>query len=96
MEVRDFLPILDQLESARKMTPEDCSKGLTMITRNMEKTLGLTPVFPLFERFDPRTMEAIGHQQSEYLPPNFVLLVSQTGYTKAGKIIRYPKVLVSC
>lgn len=96
LDIRDFLPILDQLEMARRMTPEDCSKGLAMIAQSLEKTLGLTSVFPLFEPFDPRTMEAIGRQQCEDLPANFVLLVSQTGYQKNGQIIRYPKVLVSC
>ena len=102
--VAEMLPVHDSLElavqSARQVEGDlhSLKQGqeatLKLLDKALEK-LGVSPVRPLGEPFDPARHEAMLAQESATAEPNTVLQVIQTGYELNGRLLRPARVIVS-
>lgn len=95
-----ILPIGDNLEMALSMNLDDKTlEGIKLVIKKYADTLksiGVTEINPLGEKFDPLVAEALiqvdGDEGEE---SNVVKQVFQKGYKLNEKIIRYAKVSVT-
>ena len=97
--IKQFLPILDNLELALKhcKQKDDFYQGIEMIYANMHTMLeeaGVKPIEAIGLPFDPYRHEALLSIDSKE-PKNTILEEMQKGYTYNEKIIRPAKVTIS-
>src|SRR5579883_135522 len=100
----ELLPVRDSLELAVQSADQDdvdarsLKKGqeatLQLLAKALER-LGLAPINPVGEPFDPTHHEAMLAQPSATAKPNTVLQVVQTGYELNGRVIRPARVIVA-
>ncbi|MGH8304637.1 MAG: nucleotide exchange factor GrpE [Steroidobacteraceae bacterium] len=98
----ELLPVRDSLELAVQNAARADVRSLTegqvatlqLLTRALEK-LGVTPIDPLGEPFDPARHEAMMTQESVTAEPNSVLQVVQPGYELNGRLLRPARVVVA-
>jgi len=102
--VGEMLPVHDSLELAVQSAQQvevdldSLKQGqeatLKLLDKALEK-LGVSPVRPLGEPFDPARHEAMLAQESATAEPDTVLQVVQTGYELNGRLLRPARVIVS-
>src|SRR6202140_5759913 len=100
--VSELLPVKDSLElalqSAGRADATSLRQGqeatLQLLSRALEK-LGVTPIDPLGEPFDPERHEAMMAKESPTAEPNSVLQVVQPGYELNGRLLRPARVIVA-
>jgi molecular chaperone GrpE len=100
----ELLPVQDSLELAvhsagqADVDPQSLRQGqeatLKLLRKALEK-LGVTPIQPLGEPFDPARHEAMLAQESAAAVPDTVLQVVQTGYELNGRLLRPARVIVA-
>jgi molecular chaperone GrpE len=100
----ELLPVRDSLELAVQSAgqPEVDARSLKqgqeatlqLLAKALER-LGLAPINPVGEPFDPTRHEAMLAQESASAKPNTVLQVVQTGYELNGRLIRPARVIVA-
>lgn len=100
----ELLPVQDSLELAvqsagqAEVDVQSLKQGqeatLKLLAKALEK-LGVTPVRPLGEPFDPARHEAMLAQESATAEPNTVIQVIQTGYELNGRLLRPARVIVA-
>jgi molecular chaperone GrpE len=98
----ELLPVRDSLElalqSAAQADAGAVRKGLEatlkLLVRALER-LGVTPIDPLGEPFDPARHEAMLTQESATAEPNSVVKVVQPGYELNGRLLRPARVVVA-
>jgi molecular chaperone GrpE len=99
----ELLPVKDSLELAVqnasgeadvRSLKEGQEATLQLLTRAFEK-LGITPIDPQGEPFDPARHEAMMTQDSSTAEPNSVLKVVQPGYELNGRLLRPARVIVA-
>ena len=100
----DLLPVRDSLELAvqsagqAQVDARTLKQGqeatLQLLAKALER-LGIAPINPLGEAFDPTRHEAMMAQPSATAKPNTVLQVVQTGYELNGRVIRPARVIVA-
>ena len=100
----ELLPVNDSLELAVQSAEQaevdihSLKQGqeatLKLLAKALEK-LGVTPVRPLGEPFDPARHEAMLAQESATAEPNTVIQVVQTGYELNGRLLRAARVIVA-
>jgi molecular chaperone GrpE len=98
----ELLPVKDSLElavqNAARADIDSLREGqqatLQLLSKALEK-LGITPIDPLGEPFDPARHEAMMAQDSTTAEPNSVLQVVQPGYELNGRLVRPARVIVS-
>ena len=101
--LRDFLPVIDNLERALRHTPGDLAEqslrlGVEMTLKLFIDTLaryGVTANKAWDQPFDPDLHEAVGFMDQPNLPPGTVAHVEQTGYMIDGSLLRPARVLVT-
>ncbi len=99
--VKNFLPIIDNLERAIAAVDEDnaMKDGVSMIlqqTNEMLKNMGVTQFGEAGEEFDPQRHAAVMHIEDENLPENSIVEVLQKGYVyKEEHIVRHAAVKVA-
>lgn len=91
--MRDFLPILDNLQRALESpgTVEDLKLGVEMIERQIQDLLrqrGVTPVEAEGQVFDPAVHEAMTRVEDPDLEEPRVQEVMQPGYALHGRLLR--------
>ena len=95
--IANILPILDNLERARKSDKfEGVKQGLEMTAKACEDALnkmGITEIET--KSFDPNLHNAVMHVEDEALGESEIVEVFQKGYTKGDKVIRYAMVKVA-
>ncbi|HET9107827.1 MAG TPA: nucleotide exchange factor GrpE [Steroidobacteraceae bacterium] len=100
----ELLPVRDSLELAAQSAeqPEidvrSLKQGLEATLQLLAKALeriGVTPIHPVGEAFDPTRHEAMLAQESPTASPGSVLQVVQTGYELNGRVIRPARVIVA-
>jgi molecular chaperone GrpE len=67
---------------------------LKLLAKALEK-IGVVPINPQGEPFDPARHEAMLAQESATAEPNSVLQVVQPGYEINGRLLRPARVIVS-
>jgi molecular chaperone GrpE len=95
----NILPVIDDLERAMAMVPEDLEgnkwvQGLTMINQKLVDTLekqGITQIKAVGQEFDPRIMDAITCCPGE---KDIVVQEVEKGYKLNDRVIRPAKVIV--
>lgn len=100
--IKGLLPVLDDCERAMKMLAESsdevAKEGTKLIYTKLMgylKTKGLEPIDAMGKKFDTDLHEAVAQfPVPEEDRKGLVFDVVQTGYTLAGKVIRYAKVVV--
>ena len=98
--IKEFLAVYDNLERAAAGEDDGSphKKGLDMIFQQYKDLLGklgVTEIEALGQPFDPDTMSAVMHIDSEELGENVVAQVFQAGFRMDEKIIRYAIVQVA-
>ena len=98
LPVRDSLELAVQSADQPQVDARSLKQGqeatLQLLAKALER-LGLTPISPLGEPFDPTRHEAMLAQESATAEPNSVLQVVQTGYELNGRVIRPARVIVA-
>jgi molecular chaperone GrpE len=98
LPVRDSLELAvhsaDQAEVDARSLKQGQQATLQLLVKALER-LGLTPIDPLGEDFDPSRHEAVLAQPSAAAKPDTVLQVVQTGYELNGRVIRPARVIVA-
>lgn len=98
LPVRDSLEIAvqsaDQAELDARTLKQGQQATLQLLARALER-IGLTPINPVGEVFDPSRHEAMLAQESATAKPGTVLQVVQTGYELNGRVIRPARVIVA-
>jgi molecular chaperone GrpE len=98
----ELLPVRDSLElavqNAGKADTRSLAEGqeatLKLLAKALEK-IGVVPINPHGEPFDPARHEAMLAQESATAEPNSVLQVVQPGYDINGRLLRPARVIVS-
>lgn len=101
--IREFLPILDNLQRAlahanNQDGPAGLVEGIQMIERQFLSVLdrlGVTPMETLYQAFDPGRHEAMMRVESEDHEPNIVVQELEKGYLWHDRLLRPAKVAVS-
>ena len=98
LPVRDSLELAVQSAASQDVDAKSLKQGqeatLQLLAKALER-LGLTPIAPVGEPFDPTRHEAMLTQESATAKPNTVLEVVQTGYELNGRVIRPARVIVA-
>jgi molecular chaperone GrpE len=98
LPVRDSLELAvqsaDQVETDAHSLKQGQEATLQLLAKALER-LGLTPINPVGEPFDPARHEAMLAQESATAKPGSVLQVVQTGYELNGRVIRPARVIVA-
>lgn len=103
--LREFLPVLDNLERAlsharqnEENDDEGLLKGVEMILGQFQKVLekfGVTAVDAVGKPFNPAWHEAMGQMESREHPPNTVIQEMQRGYILNERLLRPALVMVA-
>jgi molecular chaperone GrpE len=98
----ELLPVQDSLQLAVQNAGKADTRSLVegqeatmkLLTKALEK-IGVAPINPQGEPFDPARHEAMLAQESATAEPNSVLQVVQPGYEINGRLLRPARVIVS-
>ena len=98
--VADILPVLDNFERALNAETEDevYKQGIEMIFKQFTDALGklgIEPIDPVGEVFDPNIANAVNQIEDPELGENVVAQVFQKGYKIGDRVIRYAMVVVA-
>lgn len=101
--VRDFLPVIDNLERALKAAPKELKdneyvKGIQGVVRQFERVLsdiGVERIKTVGERFDPSIHEAVSMDESAEGSEEVVSEELQAGYRLGNEVIRHAMVRVT-
>jgi molecular chaperone GrpE len=101
--VKNYLPVLDDLERALKEQPGDetlevWANGIKLIHRKMVTALENDGVIPMVvdgEMFDPSLHEAVAQIESEDHESGQIVDVLQTGYTIGERVLRPARVCIA-
>ncbi|HEV2403028.1 MAG TPA: nucleotide exchange factor GrpE [Candidatus Saccharimonadales bacterium] len=99
--IRDFLPVIDNLERALKHVPKelegnDYIKGVEGVVRQFEKVLqdiGVERIKTVGERFDPLLHEAVSMEEGDG-DQEVVSEELQSGYRLGDEVLRHAMVKV--
>ena len=98
LPVRDSLELAVQSADQAQVDARSLKQGqqatLQLLAKALER-LGVTPIDPVGEPFDPSRHEAMLAQESATAKPGTVLQVVQTGYELNGRVIRPARVIVA-
>ena len=94
-----LFPVVDNLERAAQYSDgESVAKGVAMILRSVEETLGklgVTEIEAQGKTFDPNLHNAVLHVEDESFGECEVVEVLQKGYKKGERVLRYAMVKVA-
>lgn len=99
--IRDFLPILDDLQKALENSKQHQSKvteGVELIVKKFNdilKSEGVKEIKTQGEAFNPHYHEALQVRQSDKYPPNLILETLEKGYMYKDILIKPARVIVS-
>jgi molecular chaperone GrpE len=101
--VRELLPVIDTLERALKVVPEDLKgndyvKGIQGVVRQFEKALsdiGVERIKTVGEPFDPSLHEAVSMDEASEGTKEIVSEELQAGYRLGDEVIRHAMVRVA-
>jgi molecular chaperone GrpE len=101
--VKNYLPVLDDLERALKEKPvadslETWVNGIELIYRKLALTMendGVLPMEVTGEMFDPNLHEAVAQIESEGYESGQIVDVIQTGYRIGERVLRPAKVCIA-
>jgi molecular chaperone GrpE len=97
--LRDWLEVLDSVERALRMAPEDpLLSGLRAVLDQMETILdrhGVRRIDAVGQPFDPERHEAVAAQESEDAPDRTVLESTRSGFATGDRVLRPAQVVVS-
>lgn len=101
--IKKLLPVTDDLERAlsqfnNSKDLEGLSKGVEMITRNLQEVMkneGVERVEAMGKPFDPQYHQPLIVEENAEYPENTVIEELQSGYTLHGRVIRPSLVKVS-
>ncbi|MCD6129596.1 MAG: nucleotide exchange factor GrpE [Deltaproteobacteria bacterium] len=99
--IRDFLPILDDLQKALENSKQHQSKiteGVELIVKKFNDILkngGVKEIKTQGEVFNPHYHEALQVRQSDKYPPNLILETLEKGYMYKDILIKPARVIVS-
>ena len=98
LPVRDSLELAVQSADQAEVDTRSLKLGqqatLQLLVKALER-LGVTPIDPVGEPFDPSRHEAMLAQESATAEPGSVLQVVQPGYELNGRVIRPARVIVA-
>jgi molecular chaperone GrpE len=98
LPVRDSLELAVQSADQGEVDVRSLKQGQQATLQLLAKALdriGLIPINPVGEAFDPTRHEAMLAQQSATAEPGTVLQVVQTGYELNGRVVRPARVIVA-
>ncbi|NLD87668.1 MAG: nucleotide exchange factor GrpE [Clostridiales bacterium] len=97
--VKQFIPVLDNLERALAATSDEATrKGIELTHKQFIDTLaklGVKEIPALGETFDPNVHNAVMHIEDETIDEHTVIEVFEKGYIMGDRVIRYSMVKVA-
>ncbi len=100
--IREILPAVDNLERALTQMPADVHEGFLegvrlvyMDLQGVLSRVGIEPIEPAGEQFDPTVHEALSTREQEGAEAGTVLDVIEKGYRSADTVIRPARVVVA-
>lgn len=101
--LREFLPIIDNLERAASAAedaqdPGAIAEGVQMVLRQFEDVasrLQLERVQSMGQRFDPNVHDAIQQQETDDAPPGTIIAEVTPGYRLGERLLRAAVVVVA-
>lgn len=101
--VKEFLPVLDNLERAmdtfnEKSVDKEVLDGVTMVFNQLQEVfnkLGVEKIESVGEQFDPELHNAVMHIEDETIDDNTVVEEFQKGYKIKDRVIRHSMVKVA-
>lgn len=93
-----LLPVLDDIDAARKFGDLEAAGPFRSITEKLETVLGQLGLVRINEhdvKFDPEIHEAVITQASDVIREDNVIAVFRNGYSVGDKTIRAAQVMVS-
>ncbi|MEA2457816.1 MAG: molecular chaperone GrpE [Thermoleophilaceae bacterium] len=100
--IREFLPVLDNLERALGVAPEGAHdafvEGVRLVHRDLQGALaraGVQTIEPEGQAFDPNVHEALSTRPQEGAAAGTVLDVIEKGYRTADIVVRPARVVVA-
>jgi molecular chaperone GrpE len=101
--IREFLPVIDNLERALKVVPDDLKDndyvtGIQGVVRQFEKALsniGVERIKTVGEPFDPSLHEAVSMDEASEGTKEIVSEELQAGYLLGNEVIRHAMVRVA-
>lgn len=99
--LRDFLPVIDNLERALSHAQGDTSplvEGIRMVAKQSLDVLagyGVESFEALRQPFDPEKHEALGHSPSNDVPAGNVAEVIAKGYMLHSRLLRPARVIIA-
>ena len=101
--IREFLPVIDNLERAQNAVSADSSAqslkdGVEMVFkqfRDILKKIGVEEIKALNETFDPLLHNAVMHVEDESLGTSVIVEEFQKGYRYKDKVVRHSMVKVA-
>jgi molecular chaperone GrpE len=101
--IREFLPVIDNLERAQNVVSAESSAqslkdGVELVLKQFRETLkkiGVEEIKALNETFDPMLHNAVMHVEDESLGHSVVVEEFQKGYIFRDRVIRYSMVKVA-
>lgn len=92
--------VIDDLERARSVASGEVAQGIDLVLQRAREELaklGITPIHPHGEPFDPHAHDALLSAESEEHPAGHVSHVIQQGWKRedGGRVVRHAKVQVS-
>ena len=92
--------VIDDLERARAAASGEVAQGIDLVLQRAREELaklGVTPIDPHGEPFDPHAHDALLSAESEEHPAGHVSHVIQQGWKRedGGRVVRHAKVQVS-
>ncbi len=96
--IKDVMPTIDNLDTAISFQKDEANKkSLELVRKAFLDVLakhGVEEMSALGEDFDPNKHEALLNRDDGPEKSGKVVDVLQKGYTRGGKVLRYPKVVV--
>jgi len=98
--IKNYLPVLDDMERALDSRPADLAwaNGIDLICRKLQSILeaeGLKRIEAVGQKFDPNYHEAISQEPAEGVESGTVVAIIRNGYTLGERVIRPAMVRVA-
>jgi len=98
-QLREWLEVVDSLERALLMEPENpLLDGLRAVLEQMETVLarqGVVRMGAVGERFDPERHDAVGVRADGTVPDRTIVELARSGFALGDRVLRPAQVIVS-
>ena len=96
--IKNLLPVLDSIDSAKKNGDEEVKKGIELIKKQLMEVLekyGLNTIDAIGKKFNPEFHECLMHENNSEKEDGIILEELQKGFMLKDKVLRHSKVKIN-